>query len=65
MEPESDDFYAHTEVLNAKRRAAKVATESQEGEFGSRERPEVVNLKKTEVSVTIDPARIKNGEVSR
>jgi hypothetical protein len=59
------DFYAHTEALNAKRRAAKAAMESQEGEFGSRERPEVVKLKKVDDLEVIDPPRIKGGEVSR
>jgi hypothetical protein len=65
MSAESDDFYAYTETLNAKRRAAKAATESQEDEFGSRERPEVVKIKKTDNLKTVDPARIEGGEVSR
>ena len=63
---EPDDFYAYTERLNAKWRAAKaVDTKPQEGDFGEAQRPEVVKIKKDDDLETVDPARIRDGEVSR
>ena len=60
---EPDDFYAYTETLNAKRRAAK-ATVHPTGEVDRGSCGEVVLLKKTEELV--DPANVRDGgEVSR
>jgi hypothetical protein len=59
-----DELRDHVEALYAKRRRVAPVV-SQTGEFGEKERPEVVKVKSDDDLETVDPATIKKGEVSR